>query len=75
MRLSVKAAVAGAMLVGGNGLTNCRQSWLTFFLLLLSRLRNGLRQVLTISQLGNGLIQANKPWVLVKGTPDERYVH
>eukprot|EP00731_Ephydatia_muelleri_P032811 Em0024g355a len=33
------------------------------------RLRDGLRHILNISRLGNGHIQANQPWVLMKGTP------
>ena len=36
------------------------------------RLRDGLKVVLNISKLGNQYIQANKPWVLVKGSEDER---
>ena len=36
------------------------------------RLRDGLKVVLNISKLGNQYIQANKPWVLVKGNEDER---
>ena len=37
-----------------------------------NRLRDGLRHILNISRLGNGHMQANQPWVLVKGTPAER---
>ena len=37
------------------------------------RLRDGLKVVLIISKLGNQYIQANKPWVLVKGNEDDRY--
>jgi methionyl-tRNA synthetase len=36
------------------------------------RLRDGLRNVLSISRLGNGYIQANKPWELVKGSDTDR---
>lgn len=35
-------------------------------------LRDGLKPILSISRLGNQLIQANKPWVLVKGSEDDR---
>lgn len=38
----------------------------------LYRLRDGLKVVLNISKFGNQYIQANKPWVLVKGNEDER---
>lgn len=34
-------------------------------------LREGLKPILAISRLGNQLIQANKPWLLVKGTEEE----
>lgn len=34
-------------------------------------LRDGLKTILSISKAGNQLIQANKPWVLVKGDEDE----
>lgn len=30
------------------------------------RLRDGLRQVLAVSSLGNGYLQSTKPWVAVK---------
>eukprot|EP00117_Sycon_ciliatum_P041696 scpid46724/ scgid30452/ Methionine--tRNA ligase, cytoplasmic; Methionyl-tRNA synthetase len=36
------------------------------------KLRQGLRSVLAISQLGNGYMQANKPWALLKGTPEDK---
>ena len=39
-----------------------------------TRLRDGLRNVLSISRLGNGYIQANKPWELVKGSDKDRFV-
>ena len=38
-------------------------------------MRDGLKIVLNISKLGNQYIQANKPWVLIKGNDDERYRH
>jgi methionyl-tRNA synthetase len=37
-------------------------------------MRDGLKIVLNISKLGNQYIQANKPWVLIKGNDDERYI-
>ncbi|XP_019618782.1 PREDICTED: methionine--tRNA ligase, cytoplasmic-like [Branchiostoma belcheri] len=36
------------------------------------RLREGLTTILNISRLGNQYIQANKPWVLLKGTEQDR---
>ncbi|KAK3757029.1 hypothetical protein RRG08_041805 [Elysia crispata] len=36
------------------------------------RLRDGIRNILMISKLGNQYMQANKPWVLAKGTSDEK---
>jgi len=38
------------------------------------RLRDGIRNILAISTLGNQYIQSNKPWVLVKGSDVERYI-
>lgn len=38
------------------------------------RLREGLRNILSISSLGNQYMQANKPWVLVKGSDADRWV-
>lgn len=35
-------------------------------------LRDSIRNILSISRLGNQFMQANKPWVLVKGTPQEK---
>lgn len=35
-------------------------------------LRDALKPILAISRLGNQLIQANKPWVLVKGSDEEK---
>ncbi|XP_067686292.1 methionine--tRNA ligase, cytoplasmic-like isoform X2 [Haliotis asinina] len=37
-----------------------------------ARLRDSIRNILSISRLGNQYMQANKPWVLAKGTPQER---
>ena len=36
------------------------------------RLRDGLKFILNISRHGNQYIQANKPWVMVKGTEAEK---
>ena len=36
------------------------------------KLRDGIRNILAISRLGNQYIQANKPWVQVKGTDMEK---
>lgn len=36
------------------------------------RLRDGIRNILTISRLGNQYMQVNKPWVSVKGSPQEK---
>ncbi|ESO85667.1 hypothetical protein LOTGIDRAFT_229481 [Lottia gigantea] len=38
----------------------------------INRLRDSIRNILSISRLGNQMMQANKPWVLVKRTPDEK---
>lgn len=35
-------------------------------------LRDGLKPILAISRLGNQLIQANKPWVLIKGDDKDK---
>ncbi|XP_055861016.1 methionine--tRNA ligase, cytoplasmic-like [Biomphalaria glabrata] len=35
------------------------------------RLRDGIRNILTISRLGNQYMQVTKPWVLSKGSPEE----
>ena len=35
------------------------------------RIRDGLKHILTVSRVGNGLIQAVQPWKLVKGTAKE----
>jgi methionyl-tRNA synthetase len=35
-------------------------------------LRDGLKPILAISRLGNQLIQANKPWLLIKGTEADK---
>lgn len=37
----------------------------------LLRIRDGLRHILALSRLGNMHIQANEPWKLVKGSPDD----
>ncbi|ESO85666.1 hypothetical protein LOTGIDRAFT_107815, partial [Lottia gigantea] len=37
-----------------------------------AKLRDSIRNVLSISRLGNEMMQVNKPWVLVEGTPDEK---
>ncbi|ESN99607.1 hypothetical protein HELRODRAFT_176772 [Helobdella robusta] len=36
------------------------------------RLRDGLRNILSISSLGNQYMQSNKPWVLIKGCNDDK---
>eukprot|EP00794_Sanderia_malayensis_P003231 gene3231-3711_t len=36
------------------------------------KLKDGLRVILGISKIGNQYMQANKPWVLVKGTAEEK---
>lgn len=36
------------------------------------KIRDAIRQILNISRRGNQHIQSNKPWVLIKGTPDEK---
>ena len=36
------------------------------------RMREGLKDVLNMSKLGNQYIQSNKPWVLVKGSEVDR---
>jgi len=35
-------------------------------------LREGIRNILNISRIGNQYMQAKKPWVLVKGTDEEK---
>jgi methionyl-tRNA synthetase len=37
-----------------------------------SKLRDGIRHILSISRHGNQYMQANQPWVLLKGTPEEK---
>lgn len=37
-----------------------------------TRLRDGLRHILSISRHGNQYMQASQPWVLVKGSEQER---
>uniref|UniRef100_A0A7E4ZX46 Methionine--tRNA ligase, cytoplasmic n=1 Tax=Panagrellus redivivus TaxID=6233 RepID=A0A7E4ZX46_PANRE len=36
------------------------------------KLRDALTKILSVSRKGNQYMQANKPWVLVKGTPEEK---
>lgn len=36
------------------------------------RLRDGIRHILSISRHGNQYMQSNQPWVLLKGTDEER---
>lgn len=36
--------------------------------------KDGLRHVLNISRLGNQYMQSQQPWVLLKGTDDQKYV-
>ena len=38
------------------------------------KIRDGLKHILNISRLGNGYIQATKPWVLMKGSEEDKYV-
>jgi len=38
------------------------------------RLRDGIRNILNISRIGNQYMQAKKPWVLIKGSDEEKYV-
>lgn len=40
-----------------------------------AKLRDGIRHILNISRYGNQFMQNNKPWVLVKGPPEEKYVY
>lgn len=37
-----------------------------------AKMRDSIRNLLSISRLGNQYMQSNKPWVLVKGTPEEK---
>lgn len=36
------------------------------------RLRDGIRHILSISRHGNQYMQSNQPWVLLKGTDEEK---
>ena len=36
-------------------------------------MREGLKDVLTMSKLGNQYVQSSRPWVLVKGSDSDRY--
>lgn len=38
-----------------------------------AKLRDGIRYILAISRLGNQYIQSTQPWVLVKGTDEQKY--
>ena len=37
------------------------------------RIRDGLKHILAISRLGNGHMQLNKPWLMIKGNPQQMY--
>lgn len=37
------------------------------------KIRDGIKHILSISRLGNGHIQAHKPWEMIKGSPDQKY--
>lgn len=37
-----------------------------------ARLRDGLRNILSISRHGNQYIQVNQPWVLIKGSDEDK---
>lgn len=43
-------------------------------LIIVFRLRDGLKYILSMSKVGNQYMQVNKPWVLVKGNDKEKYV-
>ena len=51
----------------------CITNSLNCVIIATSRIRDGLRHILSVSRLGNIHIQENKPWVLVKGNADEKY--
>ena len=36
------------------------------------RLRDGIKNILNISRVGNQYLQARQPWVLLKGTDEEK---
>ena len=36
------------------------------------RLRDGIKNILNISRVGNQYLQARQPWVLLKGTEQEQ---
>lgn len=38
------------------------------------RIREGLKSILAISRLGNGFIQATKPWELVKKSSNDKWL-
>lgn len=37
-----------------------------------ARLRDGIKQIMNISRYGNGYMQASTPWVLIKGSEEEK---
>lgn len=37
-----------------------------------ARLRDGLKYIMNISRHGNGYMQASTPWVLIKGSKEEK---
>lgn len=37
-----------------------------------ARLRDGIKQIMNISRHGNGYMQSSTPWVLIKGTEEEK---
>lgn len=39
-----------------------------------AKLRDGIRHILSISRVGNQYMQATKPWVLVKGSEEDKLV-
>lgn len=39
-----------------------------------AKLRDGIRYTLTISRHGNQYMQSTQPWVLLKGSPNDKYV-
>lgn len=43
-----------------------------YTVVLFHRLRDSIRNILSISRLGNQYMQANKPWVLVKGSESDK---
>lgn len=39
-----------------------------------AKLRDGIRHMLAVSRHGNQFMQSTQPWVLLKGSPLDRYV-